>query len=451
MTKGNAREAGHSRRLIRLLWFIPFTLILALSALAQTPTGTLQGTVVDPSHAVIPGAAVTVINSLTKVAHEVTTDTSGRFYVPYLIPGPYTVTVSAKGFRSVKEQDVVVSISQIRTVNFTLTLGKVSQTVEVTAAAAALQTSAATLGTVVGTSMIMDLPIQGRSPTALEELVPTVNTTGNASTPHIGGSRNAVNETQINGISIILPENNVGNTTAAYTPIMDDVEEFSVDYNSLAAEYGRFGGGVTNIVTKPGTNQVHGDLYEFLQNSALNANDFFSNRAGVPKTVSRQNQWGGSLGGPIYIPGVYNGHNKTFFFFGFQGTDQASASSATYTVPIAAFRNGDFSSLGTTIYDPATIALNPATGEYTRSPFPGNMIPTNRFNSVATKSMSYFPLPNTGPAGAQTNNYFDAASVPGHSYQFDSRVDHTWNSKNSTYVTVSRSWGFGEAFNPYTG
>ncbi|MGH9445243.1 MAG: hypothetical protein ACRD3O_05915 [Terriglobia bacterium] len=157
------------------------------------------------------------------------------------------------------------------------------------------------------------------------------------------------------------------------------------------------------------------------------------------------------MGGPIYIPGVYNGHNRSFFFFGFQGTESAGASSATYTVPIAAFRNGDFSSLGTTIYDPLTIHFNPATGQYTRSPFPGNMIPTDRTNSVATKSMSYFPLPNFGPAGSQFNNYFDAASVPSHSYQFDSRVDHTWNSKNSTYVTVSRSWGFGEAFNPYTG
>jgi hypothetical protein len=438
-TEGRYGQAG--RRMHRNVIFIFMVLILSASGLAQTPTGTLQGMVMDPSGAVVPSAAVTVINSETKVAMRVTTDTQGRFVVPYLIPGTYAVSVSAKGFRSVEENNVEIHVSQIRSLNITLTLGKVSQTVQVRASAAALQTSTATLGGVVGTSALMDLPLQGRDPLTLTELVPTVNNTGNASTPHIGGSRNAVNEEQINGISVILPENNVGNTTAAYTPIVDSVEEFSVDTNSLAAEYGRFGGGVINLVTKPGTNQVHGDLFEFLQNSALNANDFFSNRAGVPKSVSRENQWGGTLGGPVDIPGVYKGRDRTFFFFGFQGTNEASATNTVQTVPIAAFRNGDFSTLGTTIYDPATIALNPATGDYTRSPFPGNIIPTDRFNSVAVKALSYFPMPNFGAAGSQTNNYFQSGSVPSDTYQFDSRVDHTISPKNHMFVTVSHDWG----------
>ncbi|MGH9354444.1 MAG: TonB-dependent receptor domain-containing protein [Terriglobia bacterium] len=434
---------------MRLFWVAPLILILAISALAQTPTGTLQGTVVDQSGGAIPGAAVRVVNNSTNVARNLTTDSLGRFVLPFLTPGTYTVSASAKGFRTVEEQNIEISVSQIRSLSFSLRLGQISQTVEVESTTPPLNTSTGTLGTVVGTSMLMDLPLQGRNPLSLAELVPTVNNTGNASTPHIGGSRNAVNEEQINGVSNILPENNVGNTTAAYTPIVDSVEEFSVDVNSLSAEYGRFGGGVINLVTKPGTNQVHGGLFEFLQNSALDANDFFSNRAGGTKAVSRENQWGGTLGGPIYIPHLYNGRDRTFFFFGFQGTNQASATTSTATVPIMAFRNGDFTSLGTTIYDPATIALDPATGEYTRSAFAGNMIDPSRFNSVAVKAMNYFPLPNAGAPGAQTNNYFISGSVPNHAYQFDSRVDHTFSPKWQSFLTVSHAWGYSGAFSIY--
>jgi hypothetical protein len=177
-----------------------------------------------------------------------------------------------------------------------------------------LDHDSATLGQVIDTKKVVDLPLNGRNPFSLATLVPGVNDVGGASTPHIGGSRNAVNEQQLDGVSNILPENNVGNNLSAYTPIVDSVQEFSVQTNALSAEYGRFGGGVINLVTKSGSNTWHGGLFEFHRNGILNANDFFANRAGRAKPSSNEPQYGGTLGGPIILPGVYNGRNRSFFF-----------------------------------------------------------------------------------------------------------------------------------------
>jgi hypothetical protein len=323
-----------SSPLWRLFLAVPLFLVLVFPARGQTPNGTLQGLVMDPSGAVIPGAAVTVINSETKVSRNVVTDPQGRFFVPYLIPGPYNVSVSARGFQSVEETGVVILVSRIRSLNITLTVGRVSQTVEVSASAAALQTTTGTLGAVVDNSMIMDLPTQGRDPLTMVELVPTVTVgiaLSNTTTPMIGGSRNAVNEEQINGISVIVPNDNVGTTNFSYTPIIDSVQEFSVDYNSLAAEYGRFGGGVINLVTKPGTNQIHGDLFEFLQNSALNANDFFNNRAGVAYSYGFNPTT--ELGMPSYVTTQAATQALQFPYFAFEGASNMGTNAdylATY-------------------------------------------------------------------------------------------------------------------------
>src|SRR6202000_1050591 len=177
-----------------------------------------------------------------------------------------------------------------------------------------LETESATTGQVIDSKKVVDLPLNGRNPFSLASLVPGVNNVGNASTPHIGGSRNAINEEQLDGMTNILPENNVGNNETAYNPIVDSVQEFSVQTNSLAAEYGRFGGGVINLVTKSGTNTLHGGLFEFQRNAVLNANNFFNNKNGKAKPASNERQYGGTLGGPVQIPKIYDGHNRTFFF-----------------------------------------------------------------------------------------------------------------------------------------
>jgi hypothetical protein len=410
-------------------------------ALAQTPTGTLQGTIFDPSGAGIANAAVTVTDIGTNEARKIVTDSAGRWVVPFLTPGMYTVGVQANGFVSARSDSVKIDVSQDRTIDFTLKVGAVTDSVNVEATNTPIETNTATLGQVIGRNMVIDLPLNGRDPLSLAELVPTVSNVGGASTPHIGGSRNAVNEEQLDGVSNIIPENNVGNTTAAYTPIVDSVQEFSVQTNSLAAEYGRFGGGVINLVTKSGTNQFHGGGFEFARNAVLNANDFFANKAGQSQPTSRVNQYGGTIGGPIDIPHVYNGHNRTFFFFGFQGTPSVAEAVATDTVPLPQFLTGNFSGLGTVVYDPLTAALNPANGQYTRTPFPGNTIPSSRFDPVAVAAASYFPAPNTGPAGSQVNNYVAVGNVNSNAYQFDSRIDEQFTANWRMFLRLSHAWG----------
>ncbi len=416
---------------------------------AQTPTGTLQGTVTDPTGGAVPGATVAITNTGTNETRSLTTDATGRYVQPFLTPGTYTVSVEAKGFRAAKEENIKIDISQNRSVNFSLAVGQISEQVEVQATQAPLDTNSATLGQVIGQRTVVDLPLNGRNPFSLAELVPTVSNVGGASTPHIGGSRNAINEEQLDGVSNILPENNVGNTTAAYTPIVDSVQEFSVQTNALNAEYGRFGGGVINLVTKSGTNQFHGSLFDFTRNTILNANDFFANKAGQPRAATVDNQYGGVIGGPIWIPKVYDGHDKSFFFFGFQGYDQTNAANATDTVPLPAFRTGNFSSLGSAIYDPLTVSYNAATGQYVRQPFSGNIVPASRFDPVAVNAMSYFPQPNTGAAGAQTNNFVAVGSTFNNSYQWDSRLDHDFSDKWRMFFRLSHSWGSNNQLEDY--
>ncbi|MGH9345388.1 MAG: hypothetical protein ACRD19_16700, partial [Terriglobia bacterium] len=303
----------------------------------------------------------------------------------------------------------------------------------------------ATLGQVISTQQIVNLPLNGRDPFSLAMLAPGVNNVGNASTPHMGGSRNAVNEEQINGVSNILPENNVGNTTGAYTPVLDSVQEFSVDTNSLSAQYGRFGGGVINLVTKSGTNNYHGDAFLFAQNGVLDANDFFGNRAGNPRPGMHRYETGGTLGGPIIIPHVYNGRNKTFFFFGFQDTRETDLAVATETVPTPAELTGDFSAPGIpTIYDPTT-AHQDASGNWVRNAFPGNIIPASgpvgaSINAVGAKAMSFFPAPNTGAPGALANNYSVSGTSLSNDDKFDSRIDENFTDRWHMFLAVSHDW-----------
>ena len=230
-------------------------------------------------------------NTATNETKDLTTDSAGRYVLPFLAPSSYSITAQAKGFSSARVENVKIDVSQNRSVNFSLKVGKVSEQLEVQASATPLRDKYSTLGQVIDAKKVIDLPLNGRNPFSLANLVPGVNNVGNASTPHMGGSRNAVNEEQLDGVSNILPENNVGNTTAAYTPIVDSVQEFSVQINSLAAEYGRFGGGVINLVTKSGTNQWHGSIFDFERNAALNANDFFANKWAAEARLGCTSVW----------------------------------------------------------------------------------------------------------------------------------------------------------------
>ncbi len=425
---------------------------------AQTPTATLQGTVVDPSGAVVPDATVVITNIGTNESVQVSTSSEGRYLRPFLPPGTYVITVEKTGFRTVRQENIKLDVAQNRSVDVTLEVGAIAQQVEISAALAALDINTSSIGQVIENKRIMDLPLNGRSPFSLANLTPGVNPTGGGATPAMGGGRNATSELQIDGMTDIAPENNIGINNRVYEPQVDAVAEFSVQVNSLAAEYGRFAGGVINVVTRSGTNSMHGTAYDYLRNSVLDANDFFANRAGRGKGSFKRNQWGGTVGGPIFIPHLYNGKNKSFFFVGFEGTNARSLSVYTGTVPPAAWRAGDFSNLKTsggqpiTIYDPSTVRADPNNpGKYIRDPFAGNLIPSTRFDPVAVTMMKYFPDPNTTPVNPYTyaNDFTSSGTGPSNSYRVDTRIDHSFSEKWRMFARVSTGWSNSVSFNGF--
>lgn len=441
------------KRAAFLLLFALFAIVLR--GVAQSPTGSIRGTVVDSSGAAVPNAAVMITNVQTSEKNSTKSDGQGRYIFPFVPPSTYTVTASAPGFQTQKQENILVQISVASPVDFKLSVAQVSQNVEVTSSTPALETNTSTLDTVVNAKLIDDIPLNGRNPTSLEVLVPGVSTVGGASTPHIAGSRNANNEEQIDGMTNILPENNVGNNSTAYTPIVDSVQEFSVQTSVLPAQYGRFSGGVISLVTRSGTNQLHGSLFDFTQTNALYAKPYFSSG---PIPSSHLYQFGGTIGGPIVIPHFYNGHDRSFFFFAFEDSKQQSESADTYSVPTAAERMGDFSALGTTIYNPYTATLQttgPNAGQYVRQAFANNQIPNALQSAVAQKAIAYYPLPNAGPAGAQFNNYVHTGPTINDYYHFDLRLDHDFGSKDHSFVRFSHLNNpntpvndFGNAANP---
>ena len=423
-------------RLKHLVCAVAFS---AVPVLAQSPTGALEGTVTDNTGAVIPHAQVTVINVETNYTKVLVTDSAGRYQVPLLPPGTYSVQVAAPGFRSDKQNNINVEVSENHPADFKLSAAADNQTIEVTDTSANLETDTSATGAVITAERIVDLPLNGRNPFDLAALAPSVNTTGNAqgaSTPHISGSRNATNEQQLDGQTNILPENNVGNTSSAYQPIVDSVQEFNVQTSVLPAEYGRFSGGVISLITRSGTNTLHGTGFFFARNSVFDARNYY-NTGAIP-ALSRY-QEGGTLGGPLVIPHVYDGHNKTFFFVAFEKSKLAHGDTQNFLVPTVAERGGNFAGSGTTIYDPATaVATVGPNGStvYVRQAFTGNQINPARFSKVALASLAYYPLPNVAGSGY---NYTSTGTDTDSFYHFDTKLDHDWSKSWHTFVRFSHA------------
>jgi hypothetical protein len=416
-------------------------LLFSFAAAAQTSTGVLQGRVTDASGAAVTQAKVTIQNEDTGVAQTVTSNGEGNFSQSYLLPGNYVVTVEKPGFTKYVTAHIRVDVDESPNLDVRLSVGEVSATVEVTATGTLLSTSSATLNTVIDSKPILDLPNNGRNPISMVALTPgVINSTGSY-TPWMSGGRNATNEITVDGTSIILPENNVSINTTGFMPVLDSVEEIAVVTNSLAAEYGRTGGGTINMATKGGTNTVHGSGYDYLQNSVLNANSWANNKNGAKKSPYQQNTFGGTIGGPVWIPHVFNGKNKTFFFFSEQSNRSRNTYSASGTEPISSWVNGNFSNLlngagqPITIYDPATAVDNGQnTGTGTRSPFPGNIIPVNRFDPVAKNMLQYFVAPNnltnvTNPYTYASDFFLGGGKTASNDDKFDSRIDHNFSPK----------------------
>jgi hypothetical protein len=332
-----------------------FAVILAIAILstgqayAQVSGATLSGTITDPSGAAIAGAKVSITNTATGVTRDVTADAAGFYSAPNLLPGPYDVTVGASGFSTTKEPNITLSVGAQQTLNVSLKIGEATQTVLVTEAAPMVQLGSSTISNQVESAEVRELPLNGRDWASLATLSPGVNgietqmpytsgavrgNRGFGAQLTISGGRPTQNNYRVDGNSINDYGNGGPGSVLGVSLGVDAIQEFSVLTGNYSAEYGRTSGGVVNAITKSGTNAFHGDLYEFLRNQALDANDFFSNAAGLPKYVYRRNQFGGAAGGPIR-------KDRTFLFGDYEGIRQSQGASVNSYVPTDAARAGD--------------------------------------------------------------------------------------------------------------
>jgi hypothetical protein len=434
------------RRPIRLLLLAAVILFASgTPTLAQVEQGTITGTVTDQTGAVIPGAQVKVTNIQTRINRTMQTNSEGHYNVPYLPSGQYEVEVESRGFTKAKVVEIKVAIGQVATINITLAAGPAaSETVTITAGAAQLERQNASLGNVVDSRQIIELPLLGRNPYDLVTLAPGVLDRGNGgSGPIIDGGRSNTSEILFDGAET----RNSTTNDIGYRPPLETVLEFKVITNGMAAEFGRTGGGVLTAASRSGTNQLHGSVYEFLRNDKLNANSWASNRVGLPRTAFRRNEYGFAVGGPAYIPKIYDGRNKTFFFVNWEQIKQRSPDDIIVTLPTALQRAGDFSQTFDgqgnliKIYDPLTTRPDPAQpGRYTRDQFSCNgrlnVICADRIDPIANKIMQFYPLPNRTTL---TQNFVRNTSRLNDSTNLFLKLDHNLGSKHHLFGTYGRT------------
>jgi len=440
-------------KLLAVLMLVPVSAVPL--AYGQTTSGAVNGIVRDESGAVVPNAKVFLKNEATEVEVVVETNSSGYYNFVNIQPGNYGLNVTASGFKKAVQPRFTVGVNQTVTHDFSLSIGEVTQTVEVTAEAALLQQSTSELGTVITEQAVKELPLNGRNFTQLLMLTPgatPVNTAqGNGGgtgfnaplalpgstfiIPSINGQWNRSNLFLLDGI---VNEFFFG-SSYAILPIIDAVQEFKVQSHNDKAEYGGVLGGVINVVSRSGGNSLHGSAWEFVRNDYFDARDPFKDAAAKGPTPFRQNMFGATVGGPVYIPKLYNGKDKTWFFFGYEGWRYSRAQQQLYNVPTNAELAGDFSNSVNQqiIYDPATTRVNPANPQqFIRDPFPGNIIPSNRINPMTRNYiLAYFdrPVP-TGVAGFNAINSRPQTS-DANTYQV--KIDHRFGNNDSVWFRLS--------------
>src|SRR5713101_1241537 len=445
---------------------------------AQTAYGSIAGTVADSSGAAISDAQVTLTNTNTAEKREQQSGTDGLYAFVNLLPGRYRVDVEKTGFKRVSRPEVIVEVGQVVRIDLALQVGDVSQTIEVTSETPLLQAETSSLGQVVEERKATELPLNGRNVFNLITLAPAVIPQGSSGGTPVGENPFGWGNYQING--------SFGNESAEYLdgqplnigyinlpviiPTQDSIQEFKVQTSNLGAEWGKFSGGVINLVTKSGGNSLHGAAYEYLRNKVLDANDFFLNKAGQKRPPFTQNQFGANAGGPLYIPHVYDGRDKTFWFFSWEGFRLRTGSAFTTTVPDPTtesnFAGGDFSSLcqsGFTagvcndrdpktgavshqVFDPCggTVSTPVACPGYAGgpTPFAGNIIPTGRLNPTSLALLKFIPAAtSTGMLnttdGFFTDNYTTATSGGGNQNQVVGRLDHSITNNQHIFFRAS--------------
>ncbi len=472
--------------------FLLVALFCGAAAQAQTSGGTIAGSVEDASGALVPNAALTATGADTGTKYDTVSTASGDFRFGQMQLGRYTIHVTAPGYKAQDVTGILVTTGNVAPLDVRLATGEATETVTVNESAPAVQTENSEVSNTVSSKQIIDLPLslggQGatRSVEAFIFLAPgtvgpgTGGSTSGSFQAKTAGGQNFGTEELLDGISVRRLD-----SAAAFdehAPSVEALTELKVTTSIIPANLGRTSGGVENFSTKGGTNSYHGTAFDIFQNEDLNANLYFNklflsqggDPANLQRPLDKKNDYGGSVGGPIAIPRLYNGRDKTFGFFSYEQYRQAQSGVAVSAVPTAAVRGGDFSAqlsntpdgstvdclgrpvLRGAILDPATTStvLNPALGalQPCRNPFPGNIVPQARFSPTANTILKYLPLPNQGVPGQTTQNYTYSSSFPVLNTLYTIRVDHSLSERSKIFVTYSdRDNDIRNGFPPYPG
>src|SRR5690242_5284247 len=411
---------------------IAITLILAVfTAFAQLPTGKITGIVTDATGASVSGADVEARNTATGIITKTVTNESGDYTFPVLSPGEYTVEAKKGGFETVNRSGIQLAVSQVARIDFRLKVGSTQEVVEVKATLPLLDNATASLGQVIDTRAVSDLPLNGRNFLQLAKLSTGVLETKQGDRTKDGGGfvangvRAQLNNFLLDGVdnnSKVLDQQN--SSPVAVQPSVDAVQEFKVETNNYSAEYGYSAGAVVNASLKGGGNQIHGDAFEFVRNNVFDARDYFSD-PNQPKPVLQRNQFGGTLGGPIV-------KNKAFLFGSFERTPENDGITYVTTVPTAAMRTGNFAGQRA-IFDPdSTVSLG--NGVFQRTQFNGNRIPTTQIDPAAAKLLALFPAPTSSGAA---NNYTVSPTQNIKTNRFDFRHDLQLSQTDSLFARYS--------------
>lgn len=459
------------------LIFAIFLIIFIVAPLgAQTFTATVSGIVTDPHGAAVPGATVTVMSVATGVSKTATTDTNGSYTVPLLQPKEYTVSAEAAGFQKVQRTGIRLEINQTAEVNLQLAVSGMTETVEVSGISPLLVTQQSSIDQTIEQKFIEDLPLADQDIFQFVQLAPGV-VSGNPNNPSpigdignrnffdsnfsVNGGKGSTNDVLLDGVSDVIGDfNGVGTV-----PPVGSIQEFKVQSGAYSAEFGRSGGGNINIITRSGGSKYHGTVYEYLQNSELNANGWQRNRNLTPRISNRRNHFGASFSGPVWIPKIYNGKQKTFFYFDYEGRRNRDPFDSRYSVPTDKQRLGDFSeTIGRNglikIYNPWTTRPDPANPDRSiRDQFPGNKIDCAALNvttnkpfcdPVALAALKFYPNPNR-PAddGTGANNYVASGNNRLDKNLYSIRLDHNISQRQSVFARYTRERREDEQVNPF--
>ena len=439
---------------LRLVGLLLTLALLSSDGLAQLSTASLNGVVRDPTGAAVTNATVVLRNVDTSVGSTTTSNNVGAYALFNIAPGSYTLEAKAAGFGTVQVPAFTLTVGQEATIDLSLKVAAENAVVTVEAASPQLEVSSANLGTVISSQQVNDLPLNGRNFTQLLSLTPGVvpiSTGQNSMSSSPGGfaapvaigssfSFPAING-QTNRSNFFLMDglNDYGSflSTYAVPPIIDGIQEFKVVSHTDNAEFGAVLGGVVNVVTKSGTNVFHGSAWEYARNTIFDARTYFL-PTDVPKTPYSQNQFGGSVGGPVWIPKLYNGRNKTFFFGAYQGFRYSQTSNTPLHVPTAAQLAGDESDWPTQIYNPLSTRPDPANpGQYIRDPFPGNQIPTGLIDPRMV-DFANFVYPTAGPVfDSSGDNALDTTPLTQTQNEWSIRVDEKVGANDSAFFRYS--------------